>query len=429
MTTLDELRVRSRKSAWRTLGWAAALFCAVFVAWARTASVDQFAVAQGEVAPSDKVKVIQHLEGGMIKTFFVTDGQTVHEGDSLVELQLGVTSSNPDELSARLDGLTLTRTRLLAETQGQELSLPEDIAARRPDLASAERAAFFARRTELENRLQSARDHVRQQELSVSELVTTSNATAVDLELSRKNLAMSEDLLRDGLISKMDHLEKQREENMLEGKLATLQSSIPKAKAALQEAQRGLDDEKLKWQSDTLEQLGRVEQEMASVKELLNEAESRSQRKLIRSPVSGIVKSLRYHTIGGVVGPGEPIMEIVPTDENLVIEARLRPEDVGTVKVQQSARIKVSAYDYVRFGALAGQISYVSADSLLDEKGAPYFQVIVKPDRTYLGLTNGELPIRPGMTTTVDINTGSKTVLEYLLKPVLRLRLDAFHER
>jgi adhesin transport system membrane fusion protein len=151
---------------------------------------------------------------------------------------------------------------------------------------------------------------------------------------------------------------------------------------------------------------------------------------VIRSPVPGIVKNVRFHTIGGVIGPGNPIMEIVPSDEKLVVEARLRPEDVGNVKVGQPTRVKVSAYDYVRFGALTGVLTYISADSLVDDKGQPFFQVIVKPDKAYLEeASGGQLPIRPGMTAVVDIRTGSKTVLEYLVKPVIQLRFDAFHER
>ncbi len=429
LLTLDGLKNRKRSSTWRLLGWNAVFLIIAFIAWARTASFDQFAIAQGEVTPTDQVKVIQHLEGGMIKNLYVTDGQAVVENDPLVELQLAVTGTNPDELAARLDGLALTRGRLMAESQAIALVLPSDVAARHPDLAAAEQAAFDAHGIELANRLQSAQDHVTQQDLAVSELVATMNATSVDLGLSQKNLAMSADLLQDGLTSKMDHLEKQREEKLLEGKLETLQSSIPKAKAALAEAQRDLDDEKFKDQRETLEHLGQVEQDMASVKELLAEAQDQSHRRLIRSPVAGIVKNMRYHTIGGVVGAGTPIMEIVPTDEKLVIEARLRPEDVGIVKLGQPVRIKVSAYDYVRFGALTGTLIYVSADSLVDDKGLPYFQVRVKPDKAYLGGKDGELPIRPGMTASVDIRTGSKTVLEYLLKPVIRLRFDALHER
>jgi adhesin transport system membrane fusion protein len=427
--TLDQIKTRRRSSTWRLLGWNAIFLIIAFVAWARTAAIDQFAIAPGEVAPSDKVKVIQHLEGGMIKNLYVIDGQQVKENDPLLELQLAVTGVNPDELSARLDGLTLTRTRLVAESQGAELVLPSEIAARHPDLAAAEQAAFYARKVELSNRLQSAQDRITQQELSVREMVTTSTATSIDLGLSRKNLAMSADLLKDGLTSKMDHLEKEREMKLLEGKLATLQASIPKAEAALQEAQRNFDDEKFKAQRESTERLGQVEQEMASVKELLSEAQSQSLRRVIRSPVPGIVKNMRFHTIGGVIAPGNPIMEIVPTDEKLVIEARLSPEDVGNVKLGQPTRIKVSAYDYVRFGALTGVLTYISADSLVDDEGRPFFQIIVKPDKAYLGETDGQLPIRPGMTAAVDINTGSKTVLEYLLKPVIRLRFDALHER
>jgi adhesin transport system membrane fusion protein len=429
MSPLDELKKRRRPSAWRLLGWTAAGLIIAFVAWARTASFDQFATALGEVTPSDKVKVIQHLEGGMIKNLYVTDGQVVAPEDPLVELQLAVTGTNPEELAARLDGLNLTRARLMAESRGIALVLPSVIAVRHPDLAAAEQAAYDAHKIELANRLQSAQDRVTQQELAVSEMVATANATSIDLGLSRKNLAMSADLLKDGLTSKMDHLEKEREVKLLEGKLETLQSSIPKAKAALAEAERDFDDEKFKDQSEILEHLGRIEQEIASVKELLAEAQDQSLRRLIRSPVAGIVKNMHYHTIGGVVGAGTPIMEIVPTEEKLVIEARLRPEDVGNVKLGQSVRIKVSAYDYIRFGALEGTLTYISADSLVDDEGLPYFQVRVKPERAYLGAKEGELPIRPGMTASVDIRTGAKTVLEYLLKPVIRLRYDALHER
>jgi adhesin transport system membrane fusion protein len=281
----------------------------------------------------------------------------------------------------------------------------------------------------LENRLQSSQDRVNQADLAVKELLATNSATATDLGLSRKNLAMSADLLKDGLTSKMDHLEHEREEKLLEGKYNTLQSSVPKAKAALAEAQRDLDDTKMKFHSDTLQDLGNVEQDIARTQELLSEAQDRASRRTIRSPVNGIVKNMRYHTLGGVIGPGDPIMEIVPADENLVVEARLSPQDVGLVEVGQPARVKVSAYDYTKFGVLNGTLTYVGADSVNDPKGQPYFQVIIKPDRSYYGPTPGSWPIRPGMTASVDIRTGSKTVLEYLLKPVIRMRYDALHER
>ena len=427
-TALDHLQRDSRALGWRAIALCVGALIVAFLIWARFASFDQFAVAEGEVAPSDKVKVIQHLEGGVISQLFVNDGQVVKQNDPLVEVDLAISGTNKDELAAKLDGLYLTRARLMAESNSQPLALPDDVVKRRPDQAAAETSTYHARQVELENRLQSAQDRVSQASLAVQEMLSTNAATATDLELSRKNLAMSADLLKDGLTSKMDHLEHEREEKLLEGKYNTLQSSIPKAKAALGEAQRDLDDTKLKFHSDTLQELGDVEQDISRTQELLTEAQGRASRRTIRSPVNGIVKNMRYHTIGGVIGPGDPIMEIVPADENLVIEARLNPQDVGLVAVGQPARIKVSAYDYTKFGVLNGGLTYVGADSVNDPKGNPYFQVIIKPERSYYGTTPGSWPIRPGMTASVDIRIGSKTVLEYLLKPVIRMRYDALHE-
>lgn len=425
---LDSLRRETRCSGWNVLAITSiALICAFFV-WASIARFDQFSVAEGEVVPSDKVKVIQHLEGGSIAGIFVTDGQVVTAGTELVAVELGLNSANREELQARLDSLALMRARLMAETNATELALPPDIVQRRPDLAAAEESSYRARQTELANLLESSQQRVRQQELAVSELQATYNATATDLGLANKNLEMSSDLLRDGLTSKMEHLAREREAKLLEGKLSALRSSIPKAKAALEEAQHNLTDESLKFRRAALEELGRVEQDISATNEQFTEADTQASRKIIRAPVDGIVKNLRFHTIGGVIGPGDPIMEIVPVNDSVVIEARLRPEDSGIVELGQPVRIKVSAYDFTRFGTLSGTLSYISADSVADQEGNTYFQVVVTPDKGYLGDDAGEFPIRPGMTAIVDIRTGNRTVLEFLLKPVMRLRYDSLRE-
>jgi membrane fusion protein, adhesin transport system len=425
----EQLRRQSSARGWRTLALLICMLIGGLAFWARTVQLEQFVTGEGEVAPSDKVKVIQHLEGGVIATIHVLDGQAVKAGDPLVEVNLAISGTNREELAARQDGLMLARARLLAEAQGTDLTLPADIAARRSDLAVAEEEAHRARKSELETRVRGAEERVRQQELAVNEMAATSAAMATDLALSRKNLEMSADLLRDGLTSKMDHLEREREVKLLEGKLATLRASVPKAKAALAEAQQSLQEEKQKFVSSVMADLGSVEQDLARTQELLAEAQVQAQRRTIRSPVDGIVKNLQFHTIGGVIGPGDAIMEIVPANEDLIIEARLLPQDIGLVQVGQPVRIKVSAYDFTRFGTLPGVLTFVAADSTNDADGKPFFQAHVKPERTYLGAAPGNLPIRPGMTATIDVKTGTRSVLEYLLKPVVRLRYDAFHER
>jgi adhesin transport system membrane fusion protein len=425
---LDSLRRSTRSSGWLVLAATSIGLICAFLAWASVARFDQYSVAEGEVVPSDKVKVIQHLEGGSIASIFVNDGQLVQAGAELVAVELGVNSTNREELQARLDSLALMRARLMAESSGSPLALPTDLVKRRPDLAAAEESAYTARQTELANRVESAQQRVRQQEMAVGELVATYKATDTDLGMANKNLAMSADLLRDGLTSKMEHLQREREAMLLEGKLSALRSSIPKAKAALEEAQHNLNDEQLKFDRTSYEDLGRVEQDISATNEMFAEANTQASRKIIRAPVTGIVKNLRFHTIGGVIGPGDPIMEIVPVNDNVVIEARLRPEDSGIVTVGQQVRIKVSAYDFVRFGTLSGVLSYIGADSVADAEGHTYFQVMVTPDRAYLGDGPTQYPIRPGMTAIVDIRTGSRTVLEFLLKPVMRLRYDSLRE-
>jgi membrane fusion protein, adhesin transport system len=424
----EKIRRESSAGGWRAFAILVCILVGGLIVWSRTVALDQFVTGEGEVAPSDKVKVIQHLEGGAIAKIHVLDGQAVQAGDPLVEVNLAISGTNRDELEARLDGLMLSRARLQAEVSGEAFALPADVALRRPDLAAAEMSAYSARKTELQTRLRGAEERVRQQELAVSEMTATSGAMATDLSLSKKNLEMSADLLRDGLTSKMDHLEREREVKLLEGKLATLRSSVPKAKAALAEAQQSLQEETLKFNSAVLADLGSVEQELARTQTLLNEATVQAQRRTIRSPVDGLVKNLRFHTIGGVIGPGDPIMEIVPANEDLVIEARLLPQDIGLVEVGQPVRIKISAYDFTRFGTLSGTLSFVAADSITDTEGRPFFQAYVKPERTYLGAAPGDLPISPGMTATIDVKTGTRSVLEYLLKPVVRLSYDAFHE-
>lgn len=425
----DELRQQTRAVSWRSFALLTCLLVASAIAWARTVQLDQFVTGEGEIAPSGKVKVIQHLEGGSIAELMVADGQMVNAGDPLAVIDLAITGTNREELAARLDGLILTRARLLAEAAGEEFSPPAEVAARRPDFAAAEQVAFRARRTELEARLRGAEERVNQNDLAIRETTTTVAAIATDLELSRRNLAMSADLLRDGLTSKMAHLEREREVKLLEGKLATLRASVSKAKAALAEAQRSLEEEKLKFESAVSAELGSVGQELARTEQLMAEAQAQAQRRTIRSPVDGIVKNLQFHTIGGVIGPGDPIMEIVPASESLVIEVRLQPQDIGLVKIGQPVRVKISAYDFTRFGTLPGILTFVAADSVNDADGRPFFQAQVAPERMYMGSRPGDMPITPGMTATVDVRTGTRSVLEYLLKPVVRLSYDAFHER
>jgi adhesin transport system membrane fusion protein len=402
---------------------------AVFVGWAWWAQLDEVAVAPAEVVPQGKIKTIQHLEGGIIEEIFVREGDVVRTGDPLVQLDLALGGANKEEIQVRIDALELNKARLTAEARAEDINFPPDIAARRPDMVAAEQRTFDARQAELNKTLEVLERQIEQRQLEIDEIQATLTGKEESSKSALRQLEQSRRLRKDKLISEFEHLGIVREYETLKGERDSLTASIPRAKAALKEAQQRYEETRLKFSREAQEELGKVEASLERNRELMKQADSQELRTEIRSPIDGVVKNLGFNTIGGVVKPGDPIMEIVPTGDSLVIEAKLRPVDRGYVQVGQKATAKISTYDYSRYGGLDGEVIQVAPDSSTEQDGLVYFRVIVKTDKTYLGDTPGNYPITPGMEATVDIHTGTKSVVDYLVKPVLKLRHEAFRER
>ncbi len=433
MTRLDDLLQHHPLPTWRPVAWPLAALLAAFVAWSFFARLDEVAVAQGAVSPQGKVKTIQHLEGGIIAELFVSDGASVAAGDPLVRLDLATSGVNRKELEARLDGELLRRHRLAAEAAGKTMGAPmgpeSQAALRQPALADAERRAFAARAREL-SAAQSVIDaQVRQRKLAVDELMARNRAATRNLALARQRLKMSTSLLEDGLTARLEHLKLRAEVEGLQGEVQSLAPAIPGARAAITEAEQRLGELDVRFRREAEQQRGESEQAIAQLRELLAEADDQNRRAVVTSPIAGIVDNIRTTTIGGVVAPGQAIMDIVPTGGKLVIEAKLRASDRGYVHEGQPAIVKISTYDFVRYGAVNGTVTRVAPDAAATEQGVPYFPVIVETERSYLGDDRNKLPITSGMQATVDIQTGSRTVIDYLIKPVLKLRDEAFRER
>lgn len=426
---LDALLNAHPLPSWRIFAWPVMILITTLMTWTFFASLDEVAIAEGEVVPQGKVKVIQHLEGGIVAQLYVSEGDSVKKGDSLLLLDLASSGTNQEELQVRLDSEILARSRLLAEAQGTRLTFPEDVAARRPALIGAQRQAYEARRRELASTLRVMQEQVKQKELETEELEAKRKAVDRNYNLARERLKMSKSLLAEGLTAKMEHLQLEAEVESLEGELKGLVPAVPKARAAVNEAEQRLEEGVIRFRREARDELGRTEQKIAQIQELLTKAAEQTLRADIKSPIDGIVKNMRSNTIGGVIRPGEPILEIVPTGGDLVVEAKLDPTQRGFVSQGQSAVIKISSYDFARYGGLDGQVIRVAPDSSTEEDGTPYFRVIVRTDRNYLGKREGQLPITPGMQATVDIHTGKKSVMDYLIKPVLKLRDEAFRER
>lgn len=382
-----------------------------------------------EVVPQGKIKTIQHLEGGIIEDLFVQDGDIVRADAPLVQINLGQLASSREETQIRLDGLLLARARLLAEAEGKPLALPAEMAANQPQLVAAERATHEARLRELTSTEAVLVGQVHQRERDVNDVNARLDAAENNLRLARERLTMSADLLKDGLTSRIEHNQAQSEVERLIGDAASLREGLPRARDALGEARERVKELALKFSREAREQLVETEQNIARTQEMLNTASDQQTRATIKSPITGVVKNMRYHTIGGVVRSGEAIMDIVPSEDALVVEAKLNPVDRGFVRAGQKTVIKIDTYDYARYGGIEGEVIAVAPDSTVPESGTPFFKVIVRTATPYLGDPKDGYVITPGMGATVDIHTGTKSVIEYLVRPVLKLKAEAFRER
>ena len=426
---LDELLIRRPMPSLRYIAWPVMFLIAAFLAWAYFAKLDQVSVAQGKVVPLGKTKVIQHLEGGIVKAIYVQEGDVVKAGQKLLLLDLGAVGGNRDELQVKLDSELANRARLQAEAEGRKLSFPRDLEARQPALVDAQRQAYDARQREQQATVSVLKEQVKQKELDIKELLAKKQAMTRNFALANERLKMSSSLLTEGLTSRIDHLKLEAEVEDLSGQLKGLGPALPRAEAAVEEAKKRVAESEEQFRRKARDDLSKSEQNIAQYQEAIAQATKQDNRADIKSPINGIVQKMAVTTVGGVVKPGDPIMEIVPTGDKLVIEARLNPTDRGFIVEGQPAVVKISTYDYSRYGGLDGKVVHVAPDASKDENGAPYFRVVVQTDKTYLGRRKGELPITPGMEATVEIHTGRQSVLDYLVYPVLKLKDEAFRER
>ena len=426
---LDDLLNSNPLPTWRVFAWPVMAMISFAVIWANFAYLDEVTITTGEVVPKGKIKVVQHLEGGIIEKLYVKEGDTIRTGQMILQLDLASSGANFGELQARLDGSVIVQARLKAEAEGKKLVFPEPERKRQPTIIAAQKQTYNARKNEFFSTLQVLREQVKQRQLEVKELLARQKAVKRNFTLAKERLKMSTSLLAEGLTAKMEHLQLEAEVESLEGEMKSLRPSIPKARAAVEETRQRLKEAERRFRREAKEQFSKIEQEISLIKEQLGKATEQGSRTEIKSPIDGVIKNMRYNAIGNVVKPGEPIMEIVPTGEKLVVEVKLNPIDRGYVNVGQKSVVKISTYDFARYGGLDAKVVQVAPDASTDESGVPFFRVIVETNKNYLGDIEGQLPITPGMQATADIHTGQKSVMDYLVKPILKLRHEAFRER
>jgi len=427
---LDALLERYPVPNWRLAAWPVMFMLTLLLIWANFITLKEVTVALGVVASPGGVRTIQHLEGGFVEGIHVSDGQVVTVDTPLVLLNLAKLGVNREELQVRLDEQLLLKARRDAEAQGSSnFEYPEELSKRRPEQVIAQRQNFEARRRQLDSSTNPFAQTVKQRRQEVKELEAQLRAVMKNLRQGIKRFEMSKNLLKDGLTPEIEHLQLEAEVQGLQGEAQSLKSSVPRAKAAVSEAEGQVNEERNLYRSAAREELVKIEHTIDRIQALLDTADEQGMRTMIRSPIDGVVKNMKYNNLGEVVRPGESIMEIVPKGASLVIDAKLDPADRAFVVLKQPVVVKLSTYDYARFGGLDGHVTMVAPDTSIDEKGKPYFRIFVQTDKTFLGNNPNLYKITPGMQATVDIHTGEKSVMEYLIMPVLKLKHEAFRER
>jgi len=404
------------------------------VLWAYGAEIDEVTRGQGRVIPSSRVHVVQNLEGGILKEILVKESQLVEVGDVLARIDDTGFSSTYGEQKAKQYALQARVTRLAAQAQGikdkdKGLEFPLELLAEARHVALAEETLYHANETELQSQIAILRVQADQRKQELNELYGKLKQLEDNLKLATEELDLTEPLAEKGVVPKVELIRIRRQVTELRGELNTTRLAVPRAQAAVQEANRRVEEKFNAYRSLALTELAQTRAELAQVEESLRASRDRVYRTDVKSPVKGIVKSIHVTTVGGVIKPGMDLIEIVPVEDTLLVEAKIRPADIAFLRLDQKATVKITAYDFSIYGGLNGLLERISADTIVDEEGESFYQVTIRTDRNYLEHHGDQLPIIPGMVATVDVLTGRKTVLDYLLKPILKAKQQALSER
>ena len=406
-----------------------AAFIGIALWWASVAEIDEVTRGQGKVVPSSKVQIIQNLEGGILADVLVSEGQMVEKGDVLLKIDDTRFSSSFRESKLTYWELLARTARLSAESEGKPLELPEELMINQPELAAEERGLYQSRQLQLQSTIDVLKRQAEQRRQELVEKQARQQQLSRSFELSNQELQMSEPLLAAGVMSEVEILRLKRTVNDLRGEMDSNRLAIPRIRSSIDEVQQKINEAVTRFESEAARELSEVRAEMERTEESVSALKDRVTRTNVRSPMKGTIKRLMINTIGGVIQPGMDLVEIVPLEDNLLIEAQIRPADIAFLRPGQEAIIKFTAYDFSIYGGLNAKLVRISADTITNEEDESFYLIYLRTEQNFIKSSMGELGIIPGMTVTVDILTGEKTVLDYLLKPILKAKNEALRER
>ena len=422
----DELMSRERTRRAQKIVRSAVVVLLLLLLWAAFARVDEVTRGDGRVIPSRQLQVLQALDGGVVAEIMVKEGQVVDRGQLLLRIDETRATSGVRESAATGFALRARQARLRALAEGTPFAPPAAADAEDQRILDEERRLYEARQSELNTLLQINRQQLAQRQQELGEMRAKKASAERSLELSQQELAKTRPLLNTGAVSEVDILRLERDLARSRGDAEQATAQIARVQAAIGEAERKMQETEITFRNEARRDLAEVLGKLNALNEGAVALADKVDKASVRSPVRGRVQRLLANTVGGVVQPGKDIVEIVPLDDALILEARVAPKDIAFIRPGQNALVKFTAYDFSIYGGLDATVENISPDTTVDERGNAFYLVRVRTHRANFG---EKLPVIPGMTAEVDILTGNKTVLSYLLKPLLKGKAYALRER
>lgn len=421
---------RERKSASLLLYIIVAMLVS-FLIWAKYALVDEITHAEGRVIPSSHIQTVSNLEGGIIESILIKEGQTVEKDQILIKINSTAAQARAQEGKDYYYRYLAAVERLKSQIENRNFVIPDVIQASAPEVGQQEMIRYQGRIQKLNNEIDIAKSDVEQKKQELLELQNHQQQLSNQLDLINQEIKINQPLVQQGLTAKVDFLRLQREAAELSGQLGSAIANVAKAQSALGQAQEKFQRVPIAYRAEDFTELREAENKLADSKGSFTTEGDRLNRTEIRSPVKGVIKQLLISTIGGVVKPGEDIVEIVPIEDSLLIEAQVLPADIAFLRPKLKAQVKLTAYDFSIYGGLDAELVEIGADTIEDKEkqNKRFFRIRLRTLGNKFSKSSKQLTIIPGMTATVDIVTGHKTILDYLLKPILKARQNALTER
>lgn len=403
-----------------------AIVLLALILWASFAKVDEVTRGEGRVIPSKQVQVIQSLDGGIVSEILVHEGQTVTVGSPLIRIDETRAVSSLRENQVQYLAFLAKQSRLRSLAEDKPFTPPPEVHRDVPEIYDQEYALYISSQEELASAIEIARNQMVQREKELLEVQYKKDIAEKNYESANRELAANKPLLASGAVSEIDILKLEREATRAKGDIDQSRAQIGRIQSAIGEARRKISEVEQNFKSKVRTELNDVTARLSSLSEVSVSLQDKVNQTTLKSPVNGKVSRLFFNTVGGVIQPGKEVLEVVPTDDALILETKIQIKDIAFIRVLQPAVVKLTAYDYSIYGALDAVVENIAADSIVDEDGNAYYLVRVRTLKSSLGK---DLPIIPGMVAQVDIMTGKKTILSYLLKPVLKAKSYAFSER